>query len=75
MKIIKERNELPWIFDLYKTISTVSGKFSASLITGPQLEQDEVELAPWLKCNLFSDGIDYDKQELNLQCLLGRSPK
>ena len=56
----KERNELPWIFDLYKTISTVSGKFSASLITGPQLEQDEVELAPWLKCNLFTDGIDYD---------------
>ena len=46
---------MPWIFDLYKSLCIVTGKFSTSLISGPKLEQDELELTPWLRCNLFEN--------------------
>ena len=75
MKIIIKRKGTNYLgFLIYtRRSSTVSGKFSASLITGPQLEQDEVELAPWLKCNLFSDGIDYDQAGVESTVLMARS--
>ena len=47
---------LDWIFDLYKTACTVAGKFCAALISGPKVSSDEIEMLPWLRLPIFSNG-------------------
>merc|ERR1711871_259885 len=39
---------LMWLFDLYKTICTITGKFCSAMITGSPFSNDEIELTPWL---------------------------
>ena len=56
-KQTKEASKLGWMINLYKTVCTVSGTFCAAQISGPEVTTDEIDMLPWLRLPIFSNGV------------------
>ncbi|OQR82728.1 HECT E3 ubiquitin ligase [Achlya hypogyna] len=55
--IAKATLQLPWLLDVLETTSSLAGRMTGTLISGPPVDGVEEELQPWLQSKLLSGGL------------------